>query len=131
MTLLALLALATAVAVGVAAGLGQVIPRLNGLDTSARIGVPLTVIVAAVSLTALVMAQTLDRAAGDCDRAAGRDAAFGIAFFTLPSIVIAFVLDLISRDTQRLRIPPAAVAFVAGILDVVALVSSFHLCFSF
>jgi hypothetical protein len=131
MTLLALIALATAAAVGIAAGIGRLVPALKGLDASARIGVPLTAIVAASSVAALVMAETLDRGADDCDRATGRDAAFGVAFFTLPSIVLAFVLDLVSRDTQRLRIPPAAVAFAAGVVDVVALFASFHLCFTF
>jgi hypothetical protein len=131
MTLLALIALVTVAAVGIAAGIGRLAPRLQELDSRARIGVPLTGLVAVASVTALLMAETLNRGADDCARAAGRDAAFGIAFFALPSIVIAFVLDLVSRDTQRLRVPPAAVAFVAGVVDVVALVSSFHLCFTF
>ena len=63
MTLLALIALVTATAVGIAAGIGRLVPRLRELDSRARIAVPLTALVATASVTALLMAETLDRGA--------------------------------------------------------------------
>jgi hypothetical protein len=131
MTFFALVVLVTTVVVAVAAGIGWFLPATKALDAPARIGVPLTFIVSATAGVALVMATVLDRTAGDCEAAAGRDAAFGIAFFTLPLVVIAFVLGLVSRDTRRLASRATPAAFVAGVVDVIALVTSFHLCFTF